>query len=505
MTPLRCDRRARRRRLLPILALGFIMAASAVPATAQAPPLGGAAGPDDWDVDIGSLPVAIQVSVPPALPIDVAAGAGFAGINVSSLPLALASAGPVHAPVIDALGLLGGTGALLPIALELFPALILGGSTIFGLPPAPIDPGLLPEIPLPPLPSPELPTVQCTANFPGDPREVTCGGPSQGILGYEMAAFSGVASVDGDPLDPDTIDSRSSVRGSGLRPSEGMTLLPLDVGAIAASSRVRVEGQAVQASTAVEVGGVNLLDGLLEIDSIRNGLGASLSGRAGESALERDVCRISGVRIAGVPVELDSEGVTVGDTTQANPLSDALGSLSGELGRLSGETVESLSLPLDVGRLGIRALPVDPPSIAEDGTRIETRAACMEITYTIAASGSSIRIVLGQSTVSMSAFRRGESTGTPSTSGDLAGPVAGGDLPGGSAVASAPTRAAATPLPVPEPIRAGEGAPPPSSADVFRTVAAKPTDWWPVQLAMLVGSVAVVAALRGRRAVWRVT
>lgn len=503
MTTSRSHCRRCPRRLLPIVMATLVIAASAMPATAQDPATGAAAGPDDWDVEVGSLPVAIQLSVPPALPIDVGAGAGFAGMNVSSLPLGLASAGPVHAPVIDALGLLGGTGALLPIALELIPALILGGSTIFGLPPAPIDPGLLPAIPLPPLPSPELPIVQCTAKFPGDPREVTCGGPSQGLLGYEMRAFSGVASVSGDPLNPDTIDARSSVRGAGLQPQEGMTLLPMDVGTIAASSRVRVEGPAVQASTAVELGRIDLLDGLLEIDSIHSGLGAALSGRVGEAALERDVCRVSGVRIAGVPVEIDSEGITVGDAAQANPLSGLLAPLAGELDRLSGETVESLSLPLDVGRLAIRPLPVDPPSIAEDGTRIETRVSCVEITYTIAASGSSIRIVLGQSAVSMSAFRRGEFTGTSSAPDGLPGAVASGDGPG-AATAGQP-RSPAAPLATPEPIRAGEGAPPPSSAEVFRTVAARAADWWPVLLAMLVGSVAVIAAVRGRRAVWRVS
>lgn len=502
------SRAGRGARPLAIVAVVVLSAMLTVPATAQTGPgaessatPAGTNGPNDWDVSVGSLPVAIQASIPPVLPIDVGAGVGFAGIEASSLPLVLATVGPVYAPVLDALDLLGGTGALPGILLKLIPSLLLGGPTVFGLPPLPIDPGLLPQPPDLQIPSPELPVVQCTAKFPGDPREVTCGGAQQSALGSRVRALSGTARVEGDATDTDTVDALASVRAAGLEPDDGATLAPVSADVLNASSSVRVVGQAIEAGSSVEVAGVDLLDGLIQVDAVRTSVAGSLSGRPGEAAVNVQPCEVADVRIAGVPVRLRADGITLDSTTVPLPLGGVLANLTGLVTRLVGQITEplrQLSIPVDLGELTIRALPPEAPTVAEDGTRIEARATCLEVLYTIAASGSSVRIAVGQSTLSMSAFR---------SDGGSSAPEGGGLDAGGSPVVG-PSRDAGEldPLPpvvppiAPEP---GAGAPPPSSRPVLREVAVRAPDWLPVLLAMFGTSAMTLVVTRGRRAVWR--
>lgn len=498
-------------RLVGVLAVGVLSAMLTVPATAQTdpgpePPASPSSnnGPDDWDVSAGSLPVAIQTSIPPVLPIDVGAGVGFAGIEASSLPLVLASVGPVYAPVIDALGLLGGTGAVPGILLKLIPSLLLGGPTVFGLPPLPVDPGLLPQFPPLPFPSPDLPVVQCTAKFPGDPREITCGGPQQSALGSRLGAMSGTARVEGDPTDTDTVDALASVRAAGLEPDAGATLAPISAGGLNATTSVRVAGQAIEGGTSVEVTGVDLLAGLIQVDGVRTSVAGSLTGRPGEAAVSVQPCEVTGVRIAGVPVRLRADGATVDANAVPLPLGESLGELAGLVGQLTHleEPLRQLSIPVDVGRVSITVLPPDRPVVAEDGTRIEARATCLEVRYTIAASGSSVRIAIGQSTLSMSAYRSdGSGLGLEGGGVDLGGsPIVGPAVGVDGPPDLGPLPEAVVPPVAPEP---GAEAPPPSTTPVLRTMAVRAPDWLPVLLAMFAASMMSLVVVRGRRATWR--
>lgn len=491
-----------RHNLLGALAVGLLLLTALPPAGAQLAPAAGR-GPDDWDVSISSLPVALQTSVPPVLPIDVGMGVGYAGISGSSLPLVLASVGPIYAPVLDALGLLGGTGALVPIALKLIPSLLLGGPTIFGLPPLPIDPGLLPAVPTPPLPSPDLPVVQCTAKFPGDPRQVTCGGPQQGFLGFRVGALSGTSRVDGESSDTDTIAARSSVRASGMEPEEGATLAPISAGVLNATSTMKTSEGSIQGGTSVEVGGIDLLAGLVQVESVRTSITASLTGRPGEAAVNVQPCQIGGVKIAGVPVIMRADGVTVDSNTTPLPIGEVLGGVADLVRQLSqqgGQALRQLSIPIDVGVVSIKALPPVAPTVAEDGTRVEARARCLEVAYTIAASGSSMRVAVGQSTLSMSAYRSDGFGGGPLGDGPGGlGPGDGVPLPElGDTPGLLPELAD-----LPDAPPAGSGAPPPSDVPVFRTVVARAPDWLPVLLALLGAAVTSLALVRGRRATWR--
>lgn len=499
--------RARRGvRLAGMVVVGVLSAMLTVPATAQTDLMpdpasrpSGSNGPDDWDVSAASLPVAIQTSIPPVLPIDVGAGIGFAGIEASSLPLVLASVGPVYAPVIDALGLLGGTGAVPGILLKLIPSLLLGGPTIFGLPPLPIDPGLLPQFPPIPFPSPDLPVVQCTAKFPGDPREVTCGGPQQSALGSRVGALTGTARVEGDATDTDTIAALASVRAAGLEPDAGATLAPVSAGGLNATTSVRVVGQAIEGGTSVEVTGVDLLAGLIQVDGVRTSVAGSLSGRPGEAAVSIQPCEITGVRIAGVPVRLRADGATIDANAVPLPLGESLGELAGLVGQLTHleEPLRQLSIPVDVGRVTLTALPPEKAVVAEDGTRIEARATCLEVRYTIAVSGSSVRIAIGQSTLSMSAYRNDGSGSWPEDGGS---PIVGPSVGVGGPPDLGPLPASVVPPVAPEP---GEGAPPPRNTPVFRAVAVRAPDWLPVLLAMFGASMMSLVLVRGRRATWR--
>ncbi len=504
---------ATRRRIVAAAGAVSLVAAVSAPASSQT---AASTSPDDWDVKVASLPVVVKVAIPPVLPLEVTAGAGYAGIGATTQPLILASVGPVYAPVLDALGLLGGTGALVPIVSKLVPALALGAPTIFGLPPTPIDPGLVPALPLPPIPSPELPVVQCTANFPGDPRAITCGGPQQAFFGYEFKALSGTATTAGEASDVSTLKATSAVRGAGFGPSPGSTFFPLEIGTLDATSDVRTAGDAVVGRTAVAVGGIDILDGLLQIDAVRNSLTGSLTGRPGKADLARDVCDISGLRLAGVPLSVGPAGITVGKTESPSPLGGLLGGLVGQLTSLANQTVTMLSLPLDVGKLSLRALPVSAPSIREDGTRIETSTSCLEVNYSIPASGSSVTVIIGQSTLSMSAYRLGLSDDVPDREGSVAAAgSSGGAQADGLGLGVEPMSeelagpgesdtfgAGAGDL---VPVTAGSGAPAPSRTRVFRQTAVKTPDWSPVLLAVALVGVAALALTRSRRVVWERT
>lgn len=488
-----------------VAAAALTVAALSFPAEVGAQSQEDSQGPSDWDVNVGSLPVSIRASVPPALPIDVAAGAGFSGVKIASVPFGLATAGPVYAPVVDALGLLGGTGALVPIAVQLVPSLLLGAGTIFGLPPLPIDPGVFPSVPLPALPSPDLPIVQCSAEFPGDPREVTCGGPQQGLMGYRLSASSGTASITGDPSDTDTVDARSASRVAEMTNDEGFTFLPMSVGGSKASSRVQVVGEAIEASTAFAVSDVDILDGLVTIGSVRSGVAATLTGRPNEQALDRTVCNIVDMRVAGVPVEVGTDGITVVDTAADNPVAGLVGDLASGLGELAGQTLDALSLPMDVGRLDIRALPLNEPRIGDDGATLETSVACLEIVYTIEASASSVAVTVGQASVKMSAYRQDRGIDGDASSDGVVSP---GGFEEPTQPVAAPPVAGGTGSPRPRPVQPrliepGEGAPPPSNVGVVRPILARAPDWLPVLIAVFLLSCATPILVRSRRAVWQ--
>jgi hypothetical protein len=474
----------------------LLVFALATPSSSARPSDTSAAGPDQWDVKVNSLPVLLRVSVPPALPLEVTAGVGFAGIQTSTQPLTLSTAAPVYAPIIDALGLLGGVGAVVPIATKLVPSLIAGFPTIFGLPPTPIDPGLFPPLPPLTLPSPPLPVVQCTAFFPGDPHEVTCGGPAQSLAGFEFAASSGTATTMGDANKPDTLAAESAARVAGLRASSGNTLTPISIGGVASAAQQSVQGPAVFGSTSVSLTDINLF-GVIAIKELRDSLSASLTGRPGEQALQREVCNISGLTVAGVPMTIGTEGLHVADQSLLTTLGSSLSGAVSAVLAIGNTSVTKLSLPLDVGQLEITLLPPTNPTIGDDGNRIEAAASCLQVRYFIPASGSALTVVLGQSTLSMSARRLQPFQPASGSGGSTALPSASAAAPAGYGSTAVGNTAGISA------VQPGAIAPAPSTKAFVRAAAQHRIDWTPVMVALAIASWAVLAAARGRRAVYR--
>ena len=98
----------------------LVLAAALTPA-AQGQAIKGSA-PDSFDVDASAAPVLVGLSAPSALPLDVAAGVGFSSAKLNSQPKGTAEAAPGYVPLLAALPLLGGTGALPAIGARLLPA-----------------------------------------------------------------------------------------------------------------------------------------------------------------------------------------------------------------------------------------------------------------------------------------------------------------------------------------------------------------------------------------------
>src|SRR5690606_35608420 len=175
--------RARRRRSAPgggwwRFALAVVVSLAAVqpvPAQAQV-----ATAPDSFSIDTAATGLLIEVSAPAALPLDVVAGVSYAQVGVNSQPRIQSTAAPVFVPLAQDLALLGGTSGVLGIAARLGPGLVVGLPTLVGLPPLPIDPGIVPVDPLASfltgLPVPPPPPLGCTSNLPDEPQEAECGG-----------------------------------------------------------------------------------------------------------------------------------------------------------------------------------------------------------------------------------------------------------------------------------------------------------------------------------------
>src|SRR3546814_14415829 len=90
----------------------------------------------------------IEVSAPAALPLDVLAGLAYAQVGVNSQPRIQSTASPLFVPLLQDVGLLGGTSGVLGIGVRLVPGLVVGLPPLIGLDPLPIDAGLLPLAPL---------------------------------------------------------------------------------------------------------------------------------------------------------------------------------------------------------------------------------------------------------------------------------------------------------------------------------------------------------------------
>lgn len=430
--------------------LAAALAASAVLApAASAQSASGGAAPAAFDVDSSAVPVLIGASAPSALPLDVAAGVGFAGAKLNSQPKGTAEAAPAYVPLVGALPLLGGPGALPGIATRLLPGLLVGFPTIIGLPPIPIDPTLVPAPDVPVLPAPPLPPIECSASVPGDTEPVSCGGPTQDVLGFTMGAGSGTASAQGDPNDKSTLRVDAAVRGGGFGPAPSNSLLPISAGAIASSATSYVKEGRVIAGVSTAVQDLSIF-GSIKIPSMETSISAALDGTPENASVQGERCTIAGATVAGVPVTIDGDGIHV--ATQNLPLGGVLGTAD----QLVQNTLSTLGVTLktvtagngDPGSAQAAAFP-GQATISADGTKLAASLACLEVSYKVPTSGSVLTLTFGTASVSMQAF-----TAIPATIGGGSSSSGGA---GGAGGASASGSDAATTSPLPKSTPSGSG------------------------------------------------
>jgi len=461
----------RLRHRIAVAVLVAIGAVAPVPAAAQV-----AAAPDSYNIRSAATGMVIEVSAPAALPLDVLAGLSYAQVGVSSQPRIQSTAAPLFVPLAQDLALLGGTSGVLAIGIRLLPGLVVGLPTLVGLEPLPADPSSVPVEPFAqlatslPLPSP--PPLGCTSNLPDEPREAECGGGAQDFFGYRVGASSARTEADGDPEDTSTLSSRSDASVAGVAPSGGQPLAPMSAAGMGATAQAAiVEGRAVTTASA-SVSGLDLA-GQLRVASVEARYAGATGGTA-ETFEEAFGCDVVGAELGGERVELGTESVTIPGEEIDLPLADALGELVGPAGAPGGQLG-----PADIGNITITPNPEPLEEVSDDGTAVERRFGCLEIRYRIPASGTDVRITLGNVAVSLNAandeaFSVGGDGGSIDVGGDgLSADLGGGgggsvDLGGGGGSLDGPAGGDGFALPeVPE---AGGEAPPPSERPFATTV-----------------------------------
>lgn len=488
----------RLRHRIAVASLVAVGAVSPVPAAAQA-----ANAPDSFSINIAATGMLIEVSAPAVLPLDVLAGVAYAQVGVNSQPRIQSTASPLFVPLLQDVGLLGGTSGVLGIGVRLVPGLIVGLPTLIGLDPLPVDP--LPVEPLAELatslPVPAVPPLGCTSDL-AEAREVECGGGAQDFFGFRVGAASARSVADGDADDPSTLSSRSDASIAGVSPSGGQPFAAVSAATMGATAEGGiVEGRATTTASA-SVADLDLA-GQFKLGAVRARYAGATAGSA-ETFEEALDCDLVGAELAGQRIALGTETLSIPGQEIGIPLADALAGLAGGLTNLGGEIG-----PADIGTVTITPNPEPVVEISEDGTAVERRFGCLEIRYRILRSGTDVRLTLGNIAVSLNAASD-EPVSSEGDFGSVDIDVAGGptvgiggspgslDLGGGSLdVTTAP--AASGDFSLPEVPEAGSGAPPPSERPFTSVVQA--AGWgidggWLAPFALLALAIPLLARAR---------
>lgn len=464
--------------------------------------------PASFDLSASALPVDIELSAPSALPLDAEAGLAYSGVGVNSQPLILSEAAPAYVPLLSATGLLGGSGNLAAIVVGLAPGLVVGAPTLVGLPPLPVNPTLVPlgELakPISGLPIPNPPPLGCSANLPGDPRESSCGGPVQNLLGFDAKAASAHTVAGGTADDPASLHSESSAAMVGVDPAVGQTLVPVSAGGArsAAFGRVqngRAESGAATSTTEISIGGV------VRIPSLDSSVSAALGGTPQSAAVSERRCSLAGATIAGVPVEFRPDGfVIASQATLPVPVSEATDLVNKALEQ--AHVAIASTGRLDPGVLEITPYPGPKSRLSPDGTALDTSFGCLELRYRIPVSGTDVKVTFGKTSLRMSVFGHDLGTGSVTGAGGSgsvsasalslsdAGTVGGESANSGSGSPSALPSVGGSPPAAPTP---GAGSDRPSATPFVRSAITTQRSWRfpysPLALLVLAGPLLIQA------------
>lgn len=172
--------------------------------------------------------------------------------------------------------------------------------------------------------------------------------------------------------EPDEVTAKASTGES--------TVLPIATsGAFASSSRVALQGaRTVEAEAESSVERLSLLDGVVEIGSVRSQAKAVSDGA---KATAEGVTTVTGMTVAGVPVTVDGDGLQVADTGVPNPLPAAT----------VNDAVEAL---------GLQVLLTEPRTVTEGGS-VRYDAGALVLLFT--QDGSEYSMTLGRASVAVAA------------------------------------------------------------------------------------------------------
>lgn len=154
----------------------------------------------------------------------------------------------------------------------------------------------------------------CFSNSPGDPSSTSCGiapAITLGPTGFVAEAGSGTTSARGGQGERGALSTDSAVVATHLRhPS---------VSAALSSSRssVRVQNGVVGSTTVSRLQGLEIAD-VLTVDSLEASAVSRAGGAAGTADAEASLI-IEGAEIAGVPVIIEPDGISLADESIASP------------------------------------------------------------------------------------------------------------------------------------------------------------------------------------------
>ena len=348
---------------------------------------------DQFSVEGSAIPLAVAFAVPTYVPLPVDAGFGFTGINTSSTPQVRATAEPFWVPVLSALDLLGGPGALVPIAFGLVYDLVPSLPVVVGGEPLPFD---LPRIPLPPVPIPPLPSLQCIAATPGDTPERNCGVPGLDLGGVKLQGVGAEATTAAEPNDISTVAARAEVNLGGADTAEAGSFGTGSGYLIHSRTEQLVDDDELVATAESAVTDVDVF-GAVQIDAVEARLHGRLNG-VDAGALERD-CALTGATVRGIPFALTADGLRLGSAGVGADANRLL-AIAPELSEAFHRGVRALSLPYDFGTLTIE---VGRGAEAKTSERAVSGAVeCLTVTYAIPASTTKFVVKLGRASLNMS-------------------------------------------------------------------------------------------------------
>ncbi len=118
------------------------------------------------------------------------------------------------------------------------------------------------------------------------------------------------------PVDANAFESsgKSSETGSSGRSVvvRGAVAPLFDIGTGKAESSVQADANGVTAESSIDMEGVALSEGLFSIDHVVGSVRARATGAQGESSTEGTIT-LSGIRLAGIPIDLPIESLPTGD------------------------------------------------------------------------------------------------------------------------------------------------------------------------------------------------